>query len=116
MKVALWRQRPENELVFHSDCGSQYANFDFQQLLDVNGLTGSMSRKGDPHDNAVGESFFASLKSDRVFRSHKKRRKEARRDIVDYIEMFYNSSRLHSSLGYVSPREFEEIWLAGAAS
>lgn len=115
-RMALWSRRPSAELVFHSDRGSQYANFDFQQLLSASGITGSMSRKGDPYDNAVVESFFASLKSDRVRRRQYKSREEAKRDIVDYIEMFYNSSRLHSSLGYVSPKEYEELWLAEQVS
>lgn len=115
-RMALWSRRPTAELVFHSDRSTQYASFDFQQLLSASGITGSMSRKGDPYDNAVVESFFASLKSDRVRRSHYKSREEAKRDIVDYIEMFYNSSRLHSSLGYVSPKDYEDLWLAEQVS
>ena len=91
-KMALWRCQPEEELVFHSDRGSQYTRFDFQQLLENNGMTGSMSRKGDPYDNAVVESFFASLKSERVLLTTYTSREEVRRDKNDYIEMFYNSS------------------------
>ena len=70
-----------------------------------------MSRKGDPYDNAVVESFFSRLKSDQVRGRRYHSREEATRDIVDYIEMYYNSNRLHSSLGYVSPKKFEERWL-----
>lgn len=115
-EMALWRRRPQPGLVFHSDRGSQYASFDFQQLLANSGITGSMSRKGDPYDNAVVESFFASLKSDRVSLRHYQTREEAKRDIVDYIEMFYNEERLHSSLNYVSPKDFEKQWLATQGS
>ena len=111
LEMALWRRRPAKGLVFHSDQGSQYASFDFQQLLANSGIDGSMSRKGDPYDNAVVESFFSRLKSDRVRGRSYHSREEATRDIVDYIEMYYNSNRLHSSLGYVSPKKFEERWL-----
>lgn len=111
-EMALWRRRPQPGLVFHSDRGSQYASFDFQQLLANSGITGSMSRKGDPYDNAMVESFFASLKSDRTSLRHYQCREDAKRDIVDYIEMFYNEERLHSSLNYVSPKDFEKQWLA----
>jgi len=75
-----------------------------------------MSRKGDPYDNAVVESFFASLKTDRVSLRDFQTREEAKRDIVDYIEIFYNGIRLHSSLDYVSPKDFEEKWLAAQGS
>lgn len=115
-EMALWRRRPASGLVFHSDQGSQYASFDFQQLLTNSGITGSMSRKGDPYDNAVMESFFASLKTDRVSLRHYQTREDAKRDIVDYIEMFYNEERLHSSLDYVSPKDFERQWLASQGS
>ena len=75
-----------------------------------------MSRKGNCWDNAPAESFFASLKKDRVYCTSYKTREVARRDIVNYLEMFYNAGRLHSSLGYVSPRQFEEAWLLANAS
>lgn len=115
-EMALWRRRPAPGLVFHTDRGSQYASFDFQQMLADAGITGSMSRKGDPYDNAVVESFFASLKTDRISLRHYQTREEATRDIVDYIEMFYNGVRLHSSLDYVSPKDFEDKWLAAKGS
>ena len=79
-------------------------------------MTSSMSRKGNCWDNAVAESFFGSLKTERVFFSKYKTREDARRDITDYIEMFYNSKRLHSHLGYLSPREFEKMMVMKKAA
>lgn len=114
--MAYWRRRPEPGLIFHSDRGSQYCSTGFQKTLKACGAIGSMSRKGDCWDNAPTESFFASLKKDRVYRSNYKTRKEAKLDIVDYLEMFYNSRRLHSALGYTSPRQFEADWLLANAA
>jgi len=111
LHMAIWRRRPFAGLIFHSDRGSQYCSNDFQQMLKIHGMISSMSRKGNCWDNSVAESFFGSLKTERVFYSNYKKREEARRDIVDYIEMFYNSNRRHSYLGYFSPKEFEETWL-----
>ena len=110
LRMAFWRRKPEAGTIFHSDRGSQYCSKAFQTLLKCYGMKSSMSRKGDCWDNAVAESFFGSLKTERVFFTNYKTRKEARLDIVDYIEMFYNCKRLHSYLGYVSPRRFEEMW------
>ena len=110
LRMAYWRRRPGAGTVFHSDRGSQYCSKAFQNLLKSYNMKSSMSRKGDCWDNAVAESFFGSLKTERVFLTNYKAREEARRDIVDYIEMFYNCKRLHSYLGYVSPRRFEEMW------
>lgn len=110
LRMAFWRRKPEAGTIFHSDRGSQYCSKAFQTLLKCYGMQSSMSRKGDCWDNAVAESFFGSLKTERVFFTNYKTREEARRDIVDYIEMFYNCKRLHSYLGYVSPRRFEEMW------
>ncbi len=101
--------RPGPGLIFHSARGSQYCSGDFQKMLKGNGMTSSMSRKGDCWDNSVAESFFGTLKTERVFDSRYADREEARRDIVDYIEMFYNSRRRHSCLGCLSPKEFEEL-------
>jgi len=114
-KMACWSRRPKPGLIFHSDRGSQYCNTEFQKSLKTCGAISSMSKKGDCWDNAPAESFFASLKKDRIYYRHYKTREEAKRDIVAYLEMFYNSSRLHSSLGYVSPRQFEEAWLLANA-
>jgi len=116
LRIAIWRRRPAPGLTFHSDRGSQYCSNDFQKMLKAHGMLSSMSRKGNCWDNAVAESFFGSLKTERVFFSSYKTREEARRDIVDYIEMFYNSNRRHSYLGYVSPKEFEKLWLLKKAA
>jgi len=114
--MAVGRRRPAPGLIFHSDRGSQYCSLKFQKLLQTHGAVSSMSRKGNCWDNAPAESFFASLKKDRVYYTSYKTREEARRDIVNYLEMFYNAGRLHSSLGYVSPKQFEEAWLLANAS
>jgi len=114
--MAIWRRQPAAGLIFHSDRGSQYCSNEFQKMLRTHRMISSMSRKGNCWDNAVAESFFGSLKTERVFFSNYITREEARRDIVDYIEMFYNSNRRHSYLGYVSPKEFEELWLLRKAA
>jgi putative transposase len=111
MRMAFWRRKPGAGLLFHSDRGSQYCSTDFQKMLSSYKMISSMSRKGDCWDNSVAESFFGSLKTERVFFSNYNTREEARQDIVDYIEMFYNSRRRHSYLGYVSPRQFEKLRL-----
>lgn len=107
LRMALWRRRPEASLIVHSDRGSQYASKAYRRLLKDGGFVGSMSRKGDCWDNAVAESFFASLKKERVKWKHYQTRTEAQQDILDYIVMFYNSQRLHSTLGYISPIDYE---------
>jgi len=116
LRMAVWRRQPVPGLLFHSDRGSQYCSDDFQKMLKNYGMVSSMSRKGNCWDNSVAESFFGSLKTERVFFENYKTREEARRDIVDYIEMFYNSRRRHSYLGNVSPREFEEMQLLKKAA
>jgi putative transposase len=116
LRMAIWRRQPLPGLILHSDRGSQYCSIEFQKMLDTHRMISSMSRKGNCWDNAVAESFFGSLKTERVFFSSYKTREEAKRDIVDYIEMFYNSNRRHSYLGYVSPKKFEELWLLKKAA
>jgi len=116
LRMAIWRRQPLSGLIFHSDRGTQYCSNDFQKMLKNHGMISSMSRKGNCWDNAVAESFFGSLKTERVFFSSYQTREEAKRDIVDYIEMFYNSYRRHSYLGYISPKEFEELWLLKKAA
>jgi transposase InsO family protein len=111
LQMAIWRRSPSLGLVFHSDRGSQYCSNNFQKMLKTHGMVSSMSRKGNCWDNAVAESFFGSLKTERIFFANYSTRENARRDVVDYIEMFYNSNRRHSYLGYVSPKEFEILWL-----
>lgn len=108
--MAVWRRKPKPGVIFHSDRGSQYCSHGFQKALKDNKMLSSMSRKGDCWDNAVAESFFGSLKTERVFFENYKTREEARRDIFHYIEMFYNSKRRHSYLGNVSPKFYEKLW------
>ena len=108
LKMACWSRRPpKGQLIHHSDRGVQYASGAFRKLLKNHGIEGSMSRKGDCWDNAVVESFFGSLKSERIHWRSYQSREEARADIVEYITMRYNSRRLHSYLGYQSPDQFE---------
>jgi putative transposase len=107
LRMALAQRRPQRGLIHHSDRGSQYASGDYQQLLAQHGLQGSMSRRGDCWDNAVAESFFASLKLELVYQVQWRTRAEARTAIFEYLEFFYNRRRRHSSLGYLSPVEFE---------
>ena len=105
--MAIWRRGWPGELLHHSDQGSQYTAEEFQRLLAEHGIRCSMSRRGDCWDNAAMESFFSTLKIERVNRSRYHSRDEARADIFDYIERFYNSRRRHSTLGQISPMEFE---------
>jgi transposase InsO family protein len=107
LMMAIWQRRPKAGLVVHSDRGSQYASKAYRQLLNAHGFVGSMSRKGDCWDNAVAESFFGSLKQERVQWRHYQTRLEAQQDVLNYMTMFYNSYRLHSYLGYVSPNQYE---------
>ena len=105
--MAIWRRKPAPGLIFHSDRGSQYCSHAFQKLLNTHAIRSSMSRKGDCWDNAVAESFFGTLKSETVFGERFETRVQAKRNLIDYIEMFYNSQRRHSFLGYLNPMEFE---------
>jgi putative transposase len=108
LEMAAGTRRPGPGLIHHSDRGVQYACGDFQRLLAHYGMIPSMSRKGNPYDNAVAESFFRTLKVELVYRRRFRTRDEARSAIVKYIESFYNRRRRHSSLGYLSPAEFEQ--------
>ena len=107
LMMAIWLRRPNAGLVVHSDRGTQYASKAYRRLLKARGFIGSMSRKGDCWDNAVAESFFGSLKQERIQWRHYQTRFEAQQDVLQYISMFYNSYRLHSYLGYVSPNQYE---------
>ena len=107
LKMAIARRRPEGGLLHHSDQGVQYASEDYQLLLELNRMEASMSSRGDCWDNACAESFWATLKTELVNHEHYATREEARQSIFEYIEVFYNRKRLHSSLGYVSPETFE---------
>ena len=108
LAMALLRRKPGSELLHHTDRGSQYAATDYQLELEAARIRCSMSRKGNCYDNAVAESFFATLKKERVHHRRWRTRDEARSDLFEYIEGFYNRRRRHSALGYRSPVEYEE--------
>ena len=99
-------QRPE---IFHSDQGVQYASEGFRKILRENKIRQSMSRRGNCYDNAITESFFHTLKTELIKQNKYKSRLEARLSLFEYIEIFYNRKRLHSSLGYLSPVEYEKF-------
>ncbi len=107
LEMAVCRRQPGSGLLHHSDRGVQYACDEYQGLLARHEIEVSMSGKGNCYDNAVMESFWATLKTELVHDEHYATREDARRSIVEYIEVFYNRKRLHSSLGYVSPETFE---------
>ena len=109
MQMALGRRQPAPGLLHHTDRGSQYACQAYQGLLAAQGIRCSMSRKGECLDNAVAERFFGSLKGERTAHRAYATRQEARADVMEYIEMFYNSTRLHSYLGYRSPNDYEAL-------
>lgn len=112
LTMAVWRRGKPTQLLHHSDQGSQYTSEDFQRLLADQGIECSMSRKGDCWDNAAIESFFSSLKTERTRRKNYQSRDQARADVFDYIERFYNPRRRHSTLGHVSPDQFEKAQLS----
>jgi putative transposase len=105
--MAIWRRGKPDALLHHSDRGSQYTSEQFQRLMIDHGVVCSMSRSGNVWDNAAMESFFSSLKTERTARKIYRTRDEAKADVFDYIERFYNPNRRHSTIGYLSPMEFE---------
>ena len=105
---ALWRRNPKSQVLVHSDQGSQYTSHDWSAFLKAHGLEGSMSRRGNCHDNAVAERFFQLLKRERIRRNIYPTRDKARNDIFDYIELFYNVRRRHGFTGQQSPVEYEQ--------
>jgi putative transposase len=107
LMMAVWRRKPVQEVIVHSDQGSQYGSDDWKRFCDAKKLLPSMSRRGNCWDNAVAESFFSSLKKERIRKRIYKTRDLARADVFDYIEAFYNRTRRHSHLGGVSPEAFE---------
>ena len=107
LMMAIWRRGKPDALLHHSDRGSQYTSEQFQRLMADHGVTCSMSRSGNCWDNAAMESFFSSLKTERTARKTYRTRDEAKADVFDYIERFYNPKRRHSTIGYLSPMEFE---------
>lgn len=108
LQKAVWRRRPAPGLVIHSDQGGQFGSFDWVSFLKAHGLEPSMSRRGNCHDNAVKESFFSSLKMERIRRKSYPSIEDAQSDIFEYIEMFYNPIRRHSHLDFISPNQYEE--------
>jgi putative transposase len=107
LQMAITRRNPGKDLLHHSDRGVQYASDNYLHLMQSHNIESSMSRKGDCWDNAVMESFWATLKNELVNHEHYPTHAAARASIFEYIEVFYNRKRLHSSLGYVSPEAFE---------
>ncbi len=105
--MAVWRRKPKNKVLVHSDQGSQFTSMDWASFLKHHNLEHSMSRRGNCHDNAVAESFFNLLKRERIRRRTYKTRADARQDVFNYIEMFYNPKRKHARNGMLSPVEFE---------
>jgi len=105
--MAVWRRKPFGKVLIHSDQGSQFTSIEWASFLKHHNLEHSMSRRGNCHDNAVAESFFNLLKRERIRRRTYKTREDARRDVFDYIEMFYNPKRKHARNGMLSPVEFE---------
>ena len=108
LTMAVWRRGKPLALLHHSDQGSQYTSEHFQNLLRAQGITCSMSRAGEVWDNSAMGSFFSSMKTERCNRKVYRTRSQARSDVFDYIETFYNPKRRHSTLGYISPVQFEE--------
>jgi putative transposase len=108
-KQAFVHRRPSTGLIVHSDRGSQYCSQSFKELLNIHRYRQSMSSTGNCYDNAITESFFATLKTELIHDERYRARNQARRSIFKYIEIFYNRSRIHSSIGGVSPDQFEQI-------
>ena len=109
LEMAIRRERPPKGLIFHSDRGIQYASLAFRRVLDGHHIRQSMSRKGDPYDNAVAENFFSCLKCEMVHLQRFPTRSAAQTAIFAYIEAFYNSFRPHSALGWIAPKQFEHL-------
>jgi putative transposase len=109
LEKAIRNRQPGSELILHSDRGSQYASQRLRQVLRENNITQSMSSKGNCYDNAPTESFFSTLKRELVYRQSFKTRDEAKKSLFEYIEIFYNRQRRHSTLGYLSPLQFEKL-------
>jgi putative transposase len=109
------KTRPKTELIFHSDRGSQYASYEFNSVLKECGITPSMSRKGNCWDNACSETLFGSLKVERLHGEHFETLRQAKDEALDWL-LWYNQTRLHSTLNYVSPTQFEQDWNRSTAA
>lgn len=106
--AAVWRRKPKNNVLVHSDQGSQFTSMDWASFLKQHNLEHSMSRRGNCHDNAVAENFFSLLKRERIRRKIYRTREDARSDVFDYIEMFYNPKRKQARNGMLSPADYEK--------
>ena len=119
LQMAVTTRNPKKGLIYHSDRGSQYASYDYQTLIQENKLVASMSRRGNCYDTAPTESWFATLKRELVYRTNYTTHDEARQDIFEYIEVWYNSTtrwqRKHSAIGYKSPVADEKQWKKSTA-
>ena len=115
LEMAVNRQKPQTDLIFHSDRGVQYASCLYREALAKHNITQSMSKKGDPYDNAVAENFFSCLKCELVHHKHYISRSEAQADIFAYIETYYNAVRPQSALNWLSPLAFEQLLSVYAA-
>jgi putative transposase len=113
LQMAIARRKPSPGLVHHSDRGVQYTSLSFGKRLEDEGLLPSMGRVGSAYDNALAESFLATLKTELLYRSSWSTRQVVRTAVFEYIEGFYNTGRRHSSLDHLSPAEFEEVRLEG---
>jgi putative transposase len=111
--MAVWRRRPKPPVIVHSDQGVQYGSDDWNRFCKAHGLEVSMSRRGNCFDNAAAESFFSSLKKERIRNRVYATREDARADVFDYIEAFYNRTRRHSHIGGISPARFEATSVSG---
>ena len=109
LQMAIWRRKPQAGLIHHSDQGVQYTSLSFGKRLEESGIVPSMGKVGSAYDNALAESFIATLKSELLYRNSWPTRRSARVAIFEYLEGFYNRHRLHSALGYRSPVDFEEV-------
>ena len=115
IEMAVNRQKPQKGLIFHSDRGVQYASSQYREVLAKHNITQSMSRKGDPYDNAVAENFFSCLKCELIHHKHYRTRAEAQADVFSYIEAYYNSVRPQSALNWMSPIAYEHLLSVYAA-
>jgi transposase InsO family protein len=116
LDMAIGNRKPDAGLLHHSDRGCQYTSGGYRQLLADHGMTASMSRRGNCYDNACAESFWGRLKVELIYRQHYRTRAEARAAVFEFIEVFYNRTRRHSSLGYLSPDAFEAAYLRNQAA
>jgi len=110
LEQAVLHRTPPSGLIHHSDRGSQYTSQDFQALLTFYGMIASMGGTGNCFDNAMAESFFHTLKTEHVYFEYYETREQAKQSIFEYVEVFYNRKRRHSTLGYLSPEIFEQQW------